>query len=572
MQLLSRSLGVGVAVALLLATSALVATQSVARPLDPRTFGPDDDYHHGDNRSLWSRDRDTINNSALRNQTGSPTNALAATTDIPFNRPPKAVEGHNRAQLDRMPGFQRDESVHPPGATLRDGSYIRDAYTEVFTTQPSTDARLTPERRPYYVASEGAALATLDYRLRVPENTTTETERERWSLVSHNVTQIRLFVDGEHEAKSDGTRTPRLTYDLADDRGLNHTLTVQANLSIELERTYTWCTNATSPGNCTAWAPQQTTTVTENLTVTDSRSVREYALDVFGFYARYPDGDLGLAMFKTAPWLGYSLPEGQVNGVWRFYSARDPSWDRLVTSTAEDAATEHSPMHPLQVSAYPIETGPTASPADTVSILHVNGREQQPPTLPRSVNLDVLERPYRTSYNLMTRFETPNRTVSDVTARGLVRGAHTDVDSRMFEEVPIHRSNLTLTVLNTTDRTATVHVSLRDVETGDPIETDHSGGYVRLAGERVQTGRDGTVTTTIDRPAGAIDARFEPTEWWLRQTAYVGDSDTVSVQGTVLSVVTSIYRAGVPVGLFLLAVFLIDRITGLAVWPPWRGL
>lgn len=571
MQLLSRSLGVGIAVSVLLAMSALGATQSVARPLEPTAASPADGHDHGDNRSLWSRDRDATNSSALRNQTGSATNALAATTDIPFNRPPEAVEHWNSDQLAAFPDFDRDASVHPPDATLHNGSTIRDAYTEIFTVQPSTDARLTPDRQPYYVAPSGTALATLDYRLRVPSDDDTGLDQVTWSLQSHAVREVRLLVDGQREATANGTRTPQLDYDLADDRGVNHTLTVEANLSVELERSHTWCTNATGGGNCTAWT-SETTTVTETLTVTDSQSVTEYSLDLYGFYARYPDGDLGLAMFKTAPWLGYSLPEGQVNGVWRFYSARDPSWDRLVTTTAEGSTSDHSPIHPLQVSAYPIKTGPTASPADTVSILRVNGRQYQPPTLPATVDLDVLERPYQTSYNLMTRFETPDRELSDVTASGLVRGVQTDADPRMFEEVPIHRSNLTLTALNTTEQTATVRVSLHDVETGEPIETADSEGYVILAGERVQTGADGTVTTTIDRPAGAIDARFEPTEWWLRQTAYVGDSDAVSVQGTALAVVTSLYRAGVPVGLFLLAAFLIDRITGLPVWPPWRGL
>ena len=556
---------------LLLATSAFVATQSVARPLDTSAFSPDDDHHHGDNRSLWSRDRDTINRSALRNQTGSPTNSLAATTDIPFNRPPEAIEQHNREQLSKFPTTDDSSSVHPSGATLVDGRFIRDAYTEIFTFQPSTRARLTPDDQPQYVASQGELFATLDYRVTVPRDSMTTTDQVTWSLQSQKISELELLVDGRREAKQERTRTPQFDYDLTDNPGTNHTLTVSANISVELKRQHDHCTNLTSAGNCTAWA-SRTTNVTEAVTVRDSRTVSEYRLSVFGFYARYPDGDLGLAMLKSEPWLGYTLPEGHVNGVWRFYSARDPSWDRLVTSAATNTTTEHSPMHPLEVSAYPIKTGPTASPAETVSILEVNGKQRDPPTLPSTVNLDVLEASYRTSFSLMTRFETPNWSVSDVTAHGLVRGVKTDVDPRMFEEVPIHRSNLTLDVVNTTDRTATVRVSLRDVETGDPIETAASEGYVRLAGERVQTGRDGTVTTTIDRPAGAIDARFEPTEWWLRQTGYVGDSDTVSVQGTVLSVVTSIYRAGVPVGLFLLAVFLIDRITGLPIWPPWRGL
>jgi hypothetical protein len=110
------------------------------------------------------------------------------------------------------------------------------------------------------------------------------------------------------------------------------------------------------------------------------------------------------------------------------------------------------------------------------------------------------------------------------------------------------------------------------METGEPIETAASEGYVVLAGERVQTGADGTLTTTIDRPAGAIDARYEPRHWWFYSTGYVGDSDVTSVRGTALTIVRWIYRAGVPVALFLLAVFFIDRITGVPIWPPWRGL
>ncbi|WP_436926213.1 hypothetical protein [Halosimplex amylolyticum] len=551
--------------------SAFVATQSVARPLEAGAFSPADDHDHGDNQSLWSRDRDTINRSALQNQTGSATHSLAATTDIPFNRPPDAVEAWNREQLVEFPTTDRRSSIHPPGATLVNGQFIRDAYAEIFTLQPSTTARLTPDTQPLYVASQGELFATLDYRLMIPRDAETATDRFTWSLQSHNISDLQLLVDGHPEAEQEGTQTPRFDYDLTNYPGTNHTLTVTANYTIELQRQHDYCTNLTSAGNCTAW-DSSTTNITETVTVRDSRTVSEYRLSVFGYYARYPDGDLGLTMFKSEPWLGYALPEGRVNGVWRFYSARNPKWDRLVNSTATNTTTIHSPMHPLGVSAYPIKTGPTASPAETVSILEVNGQQRDPPTLPPTVNLDVLEEPYKSSYTLMARFETPGRTVSDVTAHGLVRGVQTDVDPQLFEEVPIHRSNLTLAVLNTTARTATVRVTLRDVETGEPIETAGSEGYVVLAGERVQTGRDGTLTKTIDRPAGAIDARFEPTAWWLKTTGYVGDSDAVSVQGTVLSVVRSLYRAGVPVGLFLVAVFLIDRITGLPVWPPWRGL
>ncbi|MFC7195103.1 hypothetical protein ACFQL4_11255 [Halosimplex aquaticum] len=106
--------------------------------------------------------------------------------------------------------------------------------------------------------------------------------------------------------------------------------------------------------------------------------VTEYNLNVSGSYARFPNGDLGIFAFKHDPWLGYELPGGRINGIWRFYAARDPGWDNLVTATAEGVSVEHSPIHPLQVSAYPIKTGPTASPAETVTIQDAYGWEYDP--------------------------------------------------------------------------------------------------------------------------------------------------------------------------------------------------
>ena len=580
MQPLIRPLGTGLGVATLLVVSALVATQSVARPSDTGVVAPNITDHHDGSRALWSRDRDTVNRSELRNRSGSAARSLAATTDIPFNKPPAAVATHNRNELSGFPTTGVDTSVYPRAATPTDGTVIRDAYVEIFTVQPSTTVRLTPDRQPRYVATQGQVLATLDYRVPVPADSDSKWETISWSLSDHTVEYTDLLVDGDREARHGGAHTQRFAYDLRGDRGGTHTLSVEANISASLTRTRRWCSDRTEVNLtiknttrtvCTEWTTN-TTTVNESLTVADSVEVTAYSLLAGGAYARYPNGDLGLLIAKTAPWLGYRLPEGRVNGVWRFYSARDPGWDRLVKATADGLNSSHSPVHPLGLSAYPIKTGPTVAPADTVSLLDVSGRQQRPPTLPETVNLDVLEQPYTASYRLATRFETSDARMADVTIAGLVRGTEWELDPQYFTEITIHRSNLTLTVLNTTERTATVRVTLRDAETGSPIRTTDTQGYVRLAGERIETDRDGTVTTTIDRPAGAITARFVPWDWWLRPTSYVGDSDSASVQGTVLTLVRHLYRAGVPVGLFLLAVFLIDRVTGMPVWPPWRGL
>ncbi|WP_436927660.1 hypothetical protein [Halosimplex amylolyticum] len=573
MQLLIRTLGVGAAVMFAVAVSALVATQSVTRPLGAPQVGPNETGHHHDSdRSLWSRDRDSVDRPTLRNWTGddAPKRSLAATTDVPFNRPPGAVGEWNRDVVSDFPSFRTDTSVYPSVATPVDGTYVRDAYVEIFAVQPSTIVRATPDIQPHYAAPNGELFATLDYRFVVPEDSSTPYNNETWQLQAHNVSRIHLLVDGEPEAERPGTRVATLEYDLAEHPGTDHTLTIETNVTVSLQRHHEWCSNLTA-GNCTEWS-SETTNITESVTVSDSIDVTEYTLDVSGSYARFPDGDLGIFVYKDDPWLGYELPGGRINGIWRFYSARDPGWDQLVTATADGKSVDHSPIHPLQLSAYPIKTGPTASPVETVSIRDVYGWEYQPPSLPGTVHLDVLEQPYRGSFRLAAHFQTPNQTISDLTAYGLVHGVKTDTDPEAYEEIPIHRSNLTLDVLNTTSETATVRITLTDAQTGDPIATEERDGYVMLAGERVQTGSDGTLTKTIDRPAGAISARYEPKHWWLHSIGYVGDSDASSVQGTVLTIVRWIYRAGVPVSLFLLAVFFIDRITGMPIWPPWRGL
>ncbi|WP_123538185.1 hypothetical protein [Halosimplex salinum] len=573
MQFLSHPLGVGVALALAVGVSALVATQSVARPLGEPAFRPNEtDHHHDSDRELWSRDSDTVDRATLRNWTGEDATerSLAATTDVPFNRPVGDVAEWNLEVVSRFPQFRADRSVFPASASLVQGTYVRDAYVEIFTVQPSTIVRAEPDRQPRYVAPEGELFATLDYRLAVPEDSDGPYYTLSWELQEHNVTDLQLLVDGRPEVESDATRTPHLEYDLENHFGTDHTLRVTANVTVTIKRHNEWCSNLTA-GNCTSWS-SETTNLTETISVSDSIDVKEHSVGVSGYYARFPDGDLGVMTYLEGPWLGYELPGGRINGVWRFYSARDPGWDSLITSTESGTSRRHSPMHPLRLSAYPIKTGPTASPADTVSIQEVLGREHEPPSLPGTVILDVLEQSYTGSFRIAARYQTPDQDVSDLTVYGLVRGVKTEAGPDTHNEVSIYRSNLTLKVLDTTAETATVQVTLREAQTGDPISTGLREGYVVLAGERVQTDTNGTFTTTIDRPPGAITARFEPKRWWQFPTAYAGDSDTVSVDGTAMTIVRWIYRAGVPVALFLLAVFLIDRITGMPVWPPWRGL
>jgi len=549
--------------AILIASTTAVPTN--AHPPNSTDHGvPEETFH-----KLWAGDQDGATDSANLSD-GSAIEQLANGTDVPLDSPPRAVERWNRGDHREFPATNSAVSIYPPDADTTSQRFIREAYTEVFVVQPSTRARLSSSRQPLYVAPDGTLRGTVDYRVAVPPNDTSGDRRVYSSLESHQVEETMLLVDGEEETTTGGSHTPALPYSLDGYAGEDHQLTLRANISVRLRKVVEVCTAHNDEGDCTNWR-SSVSTPTENVTVTDSIEVTKYDLTVSGFIAQYPNGDLGLVVYKNQPWLGYDLPNGDVCGVWRFYSARDKDWDTLVYSADDGQRTAHSPLHPLQVNAYPIETGPTPSPRRNVTILDVYGTSTEPPTLPSNVTLDILTESYTASYGIGTRASTDERPTS-VRAWGLVRGVGAERPVDEFARVEIYESNLTLEVVNQTEDTTTVQVNLQNANTSAPINTADQDGYVVVNGQRVNTSGNGTVTTTIERTPGGVTARYEPGYWWLNPPGYTSDSETVLLQGSVLQVVSTLFRIGVPVSLFLLAVFLIDRITGWRVWPPWRQI
>ena len=162
---------------------------------------------------------------------------LANGTDIPPNSPPRAVEQWNRCDLADFPETDEDVSIHPPNADTENGRFVMDAYAELFAVQPSTRARLSESRTPLYVAPDGNALGTADYRVDVPADDTTGDRRVYWSLQSHRVNSTRLLVDGAVETAGGGSHTVDLTYsDINDYGGERHTLTLEAEITVTLEK------------------------------------------------------------------------------------------------------------------------------------------------------------------------------------------------------------------------------------------------------------------------------------------------------------------------------------------------
>jgi len=549
--------------ALIIVSTATVPTS--AHPPNSTDHGVSGETFH----KLWAGDEDGTTDGGNLSD-GTAIEQLANGTDVPLDSQPRSVERWNRGDHKEFPATNRSMSIHPPDADLTNGAFIKDAYTEVFAVQPSTRARLSPSKPPRYVAPNGTISGTVDYRAALPTNDTSGDRRVYWNLVSHQIRETTLLIDGEEEMATDGSHRPVLSYSLEGSAGENYRLTLKTVISIQLRKEVEICTAHNEEDDCTSWRSSVSSPV-ETVTVTDSIEVTKYDLAVSGYIAEYPNGDLGLVVYKNQPWLGYQLPNGDVRGVWRFYSARDRDWDTLIYSSDDGQRTAHSPLHPLQVNAYPIETGPTPSPRRNVTILDVYGTSTSPPTLPSNVHLDVLTEPYTASYGIATRAGTDEQP-EPVRAWGLVRGVEAERSADEFARIQIYESNLTLEVVNQTEDTVTVRVTLQNANTGAPINTVERDGYVVVNGQRVNTTGNGTVTTTIERPPGGVSARYEPGHWWLNPPGYTGDSDTVLLQGSVLQIVSTLFRIGVPVSLFLLAVFFVDRITGWRIWPPWRSL
>lgn len=562
----------------------LIASNVVGHPEPEPDHGLDNETF----ATLWAGDVDITDPEAFREATAGqpPLVALAAGTDIPLDEPPAAVAQWNNGDLEEFPQTGLTESVFPVDAPRENGTYLKDVTVSIFAVQPSTRALTNPNTTTLLVPPEGMVLGTTDYRVFLPENTVTEVYRETWTLRESSIVETRLLADGERQSGTFGDSTPVLSYSNLSTATSRVTLTLETEVATELavlreervERCQTVVINETTgetEQRCrTLWLSERED-IQETVTVRDSIEVRPYTLSVSGQRTRYPDGDIGLSLRYDDLWLGYETESGEVNGVWRFYSARDPAWDTLVASNESGVTTQHSPLHPLQVHAYPFEPGPTTDGAG-VRLLGTDGVRLAAPELPEHVHLDTPPEVYETSFEVTTRVvgEPDDADWPTVRARGLVRGVSVTPDDIEYSEVGFHQSNLTLSVRNVTTETATVRISLHDAETGRPIDTSRRIESVWLGSRQLTTGADGTATITIPRPAGGLTARYEPRSWWRMQgeQAYLADAETVYVRGTAIEGLSVLYTGGVPIALFLLSVFLIDRVTRWRVWPPWRGL
>ncbi|WP_435365789.1 hypothetical protein [Haloarchaeobius sp. DYHT-AS-18] len=562
-------------VALLVVTVALLAAVQSAASRPEAPPGLDHGLSNETFYPLWAGDLDnrTVDENA------SAFEELSALTDIPFAAPPPAVERWNANDIEDYSRTDHTVSVYPQAATPRSGQFVRDAHVTVFAVQPSTRAHIAPGDEPLYVAADGTVLATLDYRIAVPAATNNSTHRVSWALERTTVSPVRLLVDGQVEDVSLGTKRPRLQYTRLDEyAGTEHDLVVDVTITVALNRTVEPLNSSCSPPGgspnttCPGVPANNSTTVTEFVTVDDSVAVTAYELVSSATGVEYPDGDLGLEVSATQPWRGYATSEATVDGRWAFYSARDSPWDTLVVTTANNTTVQNSSALPLQVHAYPAPAwgDRPATGTGPVQLLAADGVERDAPELPSLVELRTPNGTYTVSDRVVARHEAANLTPS-LTVYGLVRGVSGQRALSSVQTNPLTESTLRLSVAEATEETVTLEVRLNETVSGAPISTERIGGTVTVDGNPVETGIDGVGTITLPR-RNVYAAEYDPGTWWDDDAPHLPAADVLYVEGSPLAVIQLLYNMAIPLGSILLGIFIIDRITGWGVWPPWRGV
>ncbi|GAA0216222.1 hypothetical protein GCM10009000_033710 [Halobacterium noricense] len=528
----------------------------------PRPGTEDNGLTENESATLWSRDADDyISQEAYQERYGESRTAmqqLANGTDITFKRPPATAATWTRNDFEDLNAGGSDTSIHPPHASLEDGVYIEDAHATIFAVQPSTRGHLESGETPLYIAPNGTMRGFVDYRVRVPNGSSSGNRTVEWSLTNHEVDEVRLINDGTTIVEQEGSHTPALEYQIEDD--WSTTLTLEAEIDVRLKKTV-----RIDRGDET---DVDVTYQTESLNVTDSIDVEIYDLTAYPYYAEYPNGDAGVAIFQSRPWQGYTLTENgsaRVRGVWRFYTARNTNWDTLVQSSRTGSSTVQSNAIPVYVHAYPSRIGPRAEPVrDGPEIIDTWGTDRPSPvgTLGENINIEIVNQTYTTTYGLAVRAETVDR--EDLHVAGIVRGVNASIvapDSG--SERQLRRSNLSVEVIQQNQSQATLRIELRDNQTGTPIGLGGGGrrypigggarnGYITIADQRVETNASGVAIVTVEQP-GIYTARYHPGSWLGHNPAYV--SDTATARWHPLGTIEGWFALFVEVGWQLLPFF-----------------
>lgn len=477
--------------------------------------------------------------------------AFANCTKVTHPEPPATAEHRTARQFAQLHPGNATVSRYPQGAALVTTTTIADAHVSVYGLHPSTRVRSTENTTTLLIAPSGILRAVVDYRLigidAGHNGTDPRTKR-------HGVESIRLLHNGTVVATNhSATQTPQLEYrDLP--RGPAE-LTVEA--TIRAVHTTTGANESGAPAESELTVREKLPVVVTDVTPASVQIRR----------ARYPTGTVELAIGHPR-WQRLSLSSTNatsrierqtgtadprspnasartVHNAWRFYTAVDESWTQLTASTATGTTQiqEQAIAPPVYVYAF-VGRELTSLAFESVTQPRISGVAYWREPLPSA--LTSAEQPgqqatrsavVRAATGVTIRMQA-SAIPTQVTLAGLVRGTGATIDIDQSRIPPAQKPNLSVTVLQQTESTATLAVSLRDAHTGTPLVvrsestvsgTDAIRGTLLVDGNPVATDDRGRAIVTVTE-YGPHTARFVPGTLTATgtQPAYTATSTTVS--------------------------------------------
>ncbi len=499
---------------------------------------PDDGPAYGVNETrfplLWSEDleqRDRTNDEVETPVASEAAFAarLAGSTDVPFETPPNSVERWNSGDItDFTPGGERT-SVHPEGAQLQDGAFIRDAYVSIFAVQPSTVLHSENDST-QYIAPDGDVLAITDYRVHLPTGSTDGSVRDRWTVVATDIDSIELRADGR---LLDSASSHRSTLEYSGLSGAQN-LTVEVDISVRLRHETRTCDEYDgSADSCDGLWTTETENLTDQLTLTASRhTVVNRFTDSHAKHVTFA-GDTnrtGVVVHPGTTWSRIDVArDARLRGNWRFYSRGVDGWHTMVSSTETNTTRTASSVRPAQIHAVPTQRRPD-TPSQAVdaepplSIDKTWGRERDGPSLSNAIDIPTADR-YLNVTSIAVQSETlPATTFDEVTVHGIVAGQSRTVS--VDDTDTVRDTTLELTVLEANLSETVVRATVTETATGEPITT----GRVEVGNRSAAVNASGGALLELeDRPSGLVEGEYVPAEWWRANHLYAGAADRATV-------------------------------------------
>lgn len=87
----------------------------------------------------------------------------------------------------------------------RSDAYDTVAHATIFSATPSTRLYVEPGEEPLSVAPEGDLRGAIDYRIKVPTDSTRNHRPRPWELRSHEIEAVQLSVDDRENERNAST-------------------------------------------------------------------------------------------------------------------------------------------------------------------------------------------------------------------------------------------------------------------------------------------------------------------------------------------------------------------------------